>query len=176
MRTNFLRYFVVFSLTAAGFCQTSPSLAEQSRNVLDAALKDKNPDTRKEAVEALSLAGTGDPFASWLEAMLDDRDVQVRVATVAGLIDLKTTRALAALHRALKDEVPEVTFVAAKALYQLNDPEGKQALLSVLGGETKTSSGFINKQKRDAMRLMHTPKPMFLFAFKTGMGSSPFPA
>lgn len=175
MRTNFLKCFVVFSLTAAGFCQTSLSLAEQSRNALDAALKDKNPDTRKEAVAALSLAGTGDPFAAWLEAMLDDKDVQVRVATVASLVDLKTARTIPALHKALKDDVPEVSFAAAKALYQLNDPEGKQALLSVVGGETRTSSGFITKQKRDAMRMLHTPKPMFLFAFKTGMGFAPVP-
>lgn len=175
MRSNFLKYLLAFSLFGSGICQTPASLAEQARNALDAALKDKNPDTRKEAVVALSLAGTGDPYAGWLEEMLNDKDVQVRVATVSGLVDLKTTRAIAGLHKALKDEVPEVSFVAAKALWQLNDREGKEALLSVLGGETKTSSSFITKQKRDAMRMMHTPKPMFLFAFKTGMGFMPVP-
>lgn len=175
VRTDFFRYFVVFCVAAAGICQKPIPLAEQARNALDAALKDKNPDTRKQAVVALSLAGTGDPYAAWLESMLNDRDVEVRVATVAGLVDLKTGRAVAALRKALKDEVPEVSFAAAKALWQLNDPEGKEALLSVVGGETKTSSGFITKQKRDAMRMMHTPRPMFLFAVKTGIGFAPVP-
>ena len=157
----------------------SASLLEEALEslevTLDAGLKDKNPDTRKEAVVALSLAGTGDPFASWLEAMLSDKDVEVRVATVASLVDLKTARTITALRKALKDDVPEVSFAAAKALYLLNDPEGKQALLSVVGGETKTSSGFITKQKRDAMRMLHTPKSMFLFAVKTGIGFAPVP-
>jgi len=175
VQTNFLKYFVALFLAAAGICQTPLSLAEQSRNALDAGLKDKNPDTRKEAVVALSLAGTGDPFAAWLEAMLDDKDVQVRVAAVASLVDLKTARTIPALHKALMDDVPEVSFAAAKALWQLNDPDGKQALLSVVGGEMKTASGFITKQKRDAIRMLHTPKPMFLFAFKTGIGFAPVP-
>jgi HEAT repeat protein len=44
-----------------------------------------------------------------------------------------------------------------------------------LSGESKASSGYFAKQKRDALRLMHTPKPMFLFALKTGAGFAPVP-
>ena len=105
MRTSFSILFLVFTITA--FSQ-APSKADQARDALDAALKDKNPDTRKEAVVALSLAGTGDPYATWLEKMLDDKDVEVRVATVSSLVDLKSSRTIPALHKALKDEVPEV--------------------------------------------------------------------
>lgn len=175
MRTNVAICLCAVLLAASGICQKGPSRLEECRDALDSALKDKNPDTRKEAVLALSLAGTGDPYASWLEEMLNDKDVEVRVATVSSLADLKTKRTIAALHKALKDDVPEVSFAAAKALWVLNDPEGKQALLSVVGGEMRTSSRFITKQKRDAMRLMHTPKPMFLFAFRTGVGFAPLP-
>ena len=80
-----------------------------------------------------------------------------------------------ALHQALKDDVPEVGFAAAKALWALDDKAGKEALLAVLGGEVKASSGFFTKQKRDAMRLMHTPKPMFILMMKGGAGFAPFP-
>lgn len=173
--TNLVKCLSVVFLAAAAMCETPPTVAEQARNALDAALKDKNPDTRKEAVAALSLAGTGDPYASWLEAMLDDRDVEVRVATVSGLIELKNDRAIAGLKKALKDEVPEVSFAAAKALYQLNDPEGKKALLSVVGGDARTNSGFLTKQKRDTLRLIHTPKPMMFFMLRTGVGFVPVP-
>ena len=34
----------------------------------------------------------------------------------------------------------------------------------------KTSSSFFSKQKRDAMRMMQTPKGMFLFALRQGIG------
>lgn len=148
---------------------------ERSWNLLQRALKDRNPDTRKEAVLALSLGGARDPFVSELETMLADKDVQVRVATVASLEDLKTRRTVTALRKALQDDVPEVSFAAAKALWALKDSRGKAALLSVLSGETKTSSGFLTKQKREAMRMMRTPKPMFMFALTHGIGFAPVP-
>src|SRR5258708_3603891 len=178
VRHPIFNYLWAASVAApVAFCQTPPSapVAEESRAILDRALKDKNPDTRKEAVVALSLAGTGEPFASWLEAMLDDKDVEVRLATVASLVDLRSKRSQEALRQALKDEVPEVSFAAAKALWALDDPAGKEALRAVLGREMKTKSGFITKQKRDAMRLMHTPKPMFVVMLKSGAGFAPVP-
>ena len=146
-----------------------------SRDLLDKALKDKNPDTRKQAVIALSLTGPVNPFPSILESMLDDKDVEVRLATIASLTDLKNDRTVPALKKALGDPVPEVSFAASRALWALNDPDGKSALLSVLAGESKTSSGFFKKETRDAMRMMHTPKTMFLFAVKQGASLAPVP-
>ncbi len=173
MLKNLLLSWLAFS--ALALSQAPPPRIEQSQHMLDAALHDKNPDTRKQAVVALSLAGTGEPFPSWLEAMLDDKDVEVRVATVSSLVDLKSGRTLGALHKALRDDVPEVSFAAAKALWGLDDPEGKRALIAVLGGDSKTASGFLTREKREALRMMHTPKPMFLFALKTGAAFAPVP-
>jgi hypothetical protein len=147
----------------------------QARDIIERAVKDKNPDTRKQAATALSLGGPREPFISQLESMLDDKDVEVRLAAVSSLADLKAKRTLAALRRALNDDVPEVGFAAAKALYSLKDPAGKEALLSVLSGETKVASGFITKQKRDAIRMMHTPRVMMMFALKQGIGFAPVP-
>lgn len=148
---------------------------QQSQDILEKALKDKNPDTRKQAAIALSLLGSLEPFSSQLESLLDDKDVEVRLSTVASLSDVKNSRTIPALHKALNDEVPEVSFAAARSLWALNDPEGKKALLSILSGESKASSGYFAKQKRDALRLMHTPKPMFMFALRTGAGFAPVP-
>jgi HEAT repeat protein len=148
---------------------------QQCQDILEKALKDKNPDTRKQAAIALSLVGSTDPYASRLEALLDDKDVEVRLSAVASLSDLKNGRTVAALHKALNDEVPEVSFAAARSLWALSDPEGKKVLLSILSGESKASSGYFAKQKRDALRMMHTPKPMFLFALRTGAGFAPVP-
>jgi HEAT repeat protein len=169
------KYFLTLLLVAAAFGQVQAPPEKVARDVLDKALKDKNPDTRKNAVIALSLAGAVDPFPSDLETMLGDKDVQVRLAAVASLTDLKNDRTILSLHRALTDEVPEVSFAAAQSLWNLSDADGRTALFSVLSGETKAASSFFAKQKRDAMRMMHTPKTMFLFAIKTGADFAPVP-
>jgi HEAT repeat protein len=173
---TFLTFLV--SLPLGGFAQTppaEPTPAEQCRQVIDEALHDKNPDTRLQGVIALSLSGAKPPWTGMVAAMLDDKDVPVRVATVSTLVDLKGPDTSKALHKALADDVPEVTFAAAKALYGLGDPAGKEALLNILAGEMKTKSGFITSQKRDAIRMLHTPRTLFLFALKTGAGFVPLP-
>ena len=61
-------------------------------------------------------------------------------------------------------------------LWTLNEPVGRDALISVLSGETKTPSGFIiTKQKRDALRMLHIPKTMFMFGLKQGVDFAPVP-
>src|SRR5580700_5715220 len=171
IRGHVLALMLAVLLISPSWCATDAECNE----MLEQALKDKNPDTRMQAVVALSLAATRAPVFSRLAGMLHDSDVPVRVAAVTGLTELKTDGALAALRKALEDPVPEVSFAAAKALYGLHDPAGKQALLAVLAGESKTSSNFLTKQKRDALRMMHTPRVLFLFAARTGVGFAPVP-
>lgn len=161
------------SLSAAG--HVTWSTQDRARSLLADSLKDKNPDTRVHAVEALGLVSASEPYLSELEAMLDDKDVPVRVATITSLVDLKNERTVPALQKALASDVPEVSFAAAKALWTLDEALGRDALVAILGGETKTSSGFITKQKRDALRMLHTPATMFMFAVKGGAAFAPFP-
>jgi len=148
---------------------------EQCNEMLKQGLVDKNPDTRKQAVAALSLAATRGPVFGQLQGMLDDQDVEVRIATVTGLAELKTPEAREALHKALKDATPEVSFAAAKALFGLKDPLGRQALLAVVARESKTSSNFLTKQKRDALRMLHTPRVLILYVVQQGVGFVPVP-
>ncbi|MCU1338579.1 MAG: lyase domain protein repeat-containing protein [Bryobacterales bacterium] len=171
---------VLVFLTSGVFGQTpvsksSPASVDRARSIIDDSLKDKNPDTRKHAVQALSLISPREPYLSQLEVMLDDKDVEVRLATITSLVDLQSKRTIVTLQKALDSDVPEVSFAAAKALWTLNEPAGREALISVLSGETKTSSGFITKQKRDALRMLHTPKTMFLFALRQGANFAPVP-
>ena len=147
----------------------------QCSDILQRALTAKNPETRKQAVVALSLASGRGTLFGQLEGMLQDKDVEVRQAVVASLSDVKTASATATLKKALEDEVPEVSFAAAKALWARRDPAGRDALLAVLEGESKTSSNFFSKQKRDALRMMHTPRTTFLFAVHQGVGFVPVP-
>jgi HEAT repeat protein len=107
--------------------------------------------------------------------MLDDKDVEVRLAAITSLVDLRNKRTVPALRKELDSDVPEVSFAAAKALWTLKDPPGREALIAVLYGDEKTSSGFITKQKRQALRMLHTPKTMFMFALQQGANLAPVP-
>ncbi len=148
---------------------------QKCNDILKQALTAHNPDTRKQAAIALSLATDHSPLMPILEGMLSDKDVEVKLAVVASLAEVTTPAATSALHTALQDDVPEVSFAAAKALWSRHDPAGEQALLSVLQGESKTSSGFFTKQKRDALRMMRTPRTTFLYAVRQGIGFAPVP-
>ncbi len=172
-----MRIFALAALVSAvaPCVPLNTATTDQAEEVLRQALDSKNPDTRKNAVVALSLASGNDPLYAKLEAMMDDKDVQVRLAVVASLAEVKTRKAIETLRAALNDEVPEVSFAAARALYALDDPAGKTALLAVLAGDTKTNSGFLTKEKRNALRMLHTPTTGFLYAAKIGVGFAGIP-
>jgi HEAT repeat protein len=148
---------------------------DQAWGTITDALQEKNPDTRVQAVQSMGLIGAHEPYISTLNGMIDDKDVQVRVAVVSSLVDLKNKSTEPVLKKALADEIPEVSFAAAKALWSLKDPEGEDALVAILSGEVKASSSFFNKQKRDALRLLQTPRPLMMVALRAGAGFAPVP-
>ena len=164
-------------LTAAALLAGSSFAATETQcnEILQHALEARNPETRKLAAVALSLAPGNGPLFETLQQMLQDKDVEVRQAVVASLAEVKTKAATAALLKALEDEVPEVSFAAAKALFTLHEPAGRDALMAVLARESKTSSNFLTVQKRTALRMMHTPRTTFLFAVQQGVGFVPLP-
>ena len=88
---------------------------QQCTDLLQHALSASNPETRKMAVVALSLAAENAALFDQLQSMLHDKDVEVRLAVIAGLQELKTKPAIAALHSALEDPAPEVSFAAASS-------------------------------------------------------------
>lgn len=173
-----IRPFVTFLLPVLAFSQSGGPAAdnhERARALLETSLKDKNPETRTHAVQSLGLVSTTEPWLSELDAMLGDKDVEVRLAAIASLVDLKTDRTIPALRMALDSNVPEVSFAAAKALWTLKDPSGREALFSILDRETKSKSGFITREKRDALRMLHTPRTFFLFAAVESANLAPVP-
>src|ERR1700689_4267698 len=116
-----LGFIFGFSLLA----QNPPPVKDKAWGIISDSLNDKNPDTRLQAVQSMGLIGVHEPYVSPLVGMLGDKDVQVRVATVQSLVDLKNKSTIPALKKALADPVPEVGFAAAKALYGLKDPDGE---------------------------------------------------
>jgi HEAT repeat protein len=158
------------------FGQTKPAdTAQRCLSMLNDAAHDRNPDGRKGAAEALSLVGVKDNALQYLAPMLDDHDVPVRIAVVVTLGDFKDNRALPLLKKALQDPVPEVDFAAAKVLYHLHDPEGVQFLLDVVSKESKASSSYLSKEKRSALRMLHTPTQLFIYIGIEAAGFAPVP-
>ena len=54
-----------------------------------------------------------------VQSAMYDKDVPVRLAAVSSLAEVKTKRSISALKKALDDDIPEVSFAAAKALLAL---------------------------------------------------------
>jgi HEAT repeat protein len=160
-----------FALAQGG---ASPEV-ERARQILDKGLAENNPEARKEAVVALGLEGSTDETFSRLDNALKDKDVNVRMAVCASLATLKDNRSIPLLEKALKEKVPEVSFSAAKALYELDQPLGKEVLMEILAGEKNTKSGYLVSEKRDALRMMKNPGGLFKFMVKQGIGMAPVP-
>ena len=160
---NKMRWIVIVSMAAAlATCGRAAVTDAQCSENLPRALDAKNPETRKQAVVALSLASERGPWFDQLDQMLQDKDVEVRQAVVASLADVKSESATAALRKALEDPVPEVSFAAAKALWVRQDRVGRDALLSVLEGESKTLIQFLlqaetRRPAHDAHAADHVP-------------------
>ena len=157
-----MRIWILMMFGASlAFGQIKPiDTLQRCRTILDDAAHDRNPDGRKGAAEALSLVDVRDALGS-LGPMLDDHDLPVRIAVVVTLGDFKDSRTIPLLKKALEDPVPEVDFAAAKVLYQLHDPAGVQFLLDVVSKESKATSGYLTKEKRGALRMLHTPTQLF---------------
>jgi HEAT repeat protein len=170
-----MRWILIVSMAAALVARGLAATDAQCIEILQHSLDAGNPETRKQAVLALSLASGRGVLFDQLVHMLQDKDVEVRQAVVASLADVKSERATAALRTALEDTVPEVSFAAARALWARHDRAGRAALLAILGGESKSSSNFFSKEKRNALRMMHTPRTTLLFAVQHGVGFIPVP-
>jgi HEAT repeat protein len=175
VKSRVLAIALLAGLAGRGVAQTANPNEERARTLLEAAVKDKNGDTRRHAIEALSLVNARDPWIGYLEEAVTDKRADIQLAAIASLLDLKTDRTAAIIQKALKGPAREVSFAAAKALWTLKDPAGEKALLSVLSGEMKTSSGFFSRQKREAFRMMRTPRGTFIFVVSTGIQVAPVP-
>src|SRR5438445_5264031 len=72
-----------------------------------------------------------------VEAAVNDKDSTVRLAAVNALAERKSRASIPQLKRALDDESGEVSFRAAKGLWELGDRTGEDLLRAVLAGERR---------------------------------------
>jgi len=176
MKTRFLfLLFCALSLVSAPG-QTTLSNVDQAHSVLKAGLEAKDPDERIQAIQASGLVGLNDKLQTQLENALTDSKVEVRIAAINTLADLKSTKSIPAIRERLtEDKTPEVKFAAAKALYAMHVEAGKTALYDVYTGKDKATSDLIHTDARKFMNNFHSLQSTGMFFVSTGLGYVPVP-
>jgi HEAT repeat protein len=105
-----------------------------------------------------------------VEGALSDKDATVRLAALNAMAERKSRAFVPKLKLALDDDAAEVSFRAAKALWELGDRSGEDLLRAVLMGERKQSPGFLSKQVKDAKSTLHNRKALVWMGAKEGAG------
>jgi HEAT repeat protein len=149
---------------------------QTAQSILDVGLSSREPSERVEAISATGMIAKSDAVRKRVESFLDDKDANVRIAATETLADLGFKESAPALENTLNnDTVPEVQFAAAKALYKLQDPQGKQALEDVISGKINPKSSLLDQQKRRALSSFHSLHSASVYLLSTGGGFVPIP-
>lgn len=151
-------------------------LIDNSWKTLDRGLHDSNPAKRVQAVTAMGIMRPHPKSVALVESAFDDKDYSVRQAACVALDQMKGRQSIPKLHDALNDKAPEVIFAAAKALYDLGDPTGREVLVAVLLGDQADSSNFFKISMHDMRAKMHDPKALALIGVKETAGAFLGPA
>ncbi len=148
-------------ILAAGPAFAQPT-GEMAWQTLTDGLKDGNPVKRIAAIVAMSVIRPQPKPVAMVEGTLDDKDFGVRQAACNTLGSIQSRASIPKLKTMLDDKAPEVIFAAAKSLYAMGDPAGRQVLSDILVGEQKGASGFLPTSLRDARLKLHDPKALLL--------------
>jgi len=177
-RTRHICLLAVLCLSAGRLVHAEDSAqtpAARARALLNKGASEGDPNTRRQVAVALSLIATRDPAAGLLLTFIQDKDFLVREAALVSVGELRDQGAIQSVEQALQDDVPEVAFAAARTLFKLKQPEGKQFLIEIVEKDTPAKSDFLHAKLRDVMRRMKTPKSAILFLTKQGIGYVPVP-
>jgi HEAT repeat protein len=166
---------ILFLLIPAPAQTQDSTPVRSARALLERGAGDPDPDVRREVAVALGLPSRRDSSTGLLERLVADKDHLVREAALVSIGELRDPRLRKPVHDALDDEVPEVAFAAARTLFKLNQPEGKQLLLEIVQKEARAKTGFLRAKLRDATRRMKRPKSAMLFVVQQGIGFVPVP-
>jgi len=165
-----MTYQLVVTFVAAGgmiFAQgrvasTRPSDSEVTTQtdaawrVLRTGLQDGDADHRKKALAAMGTMGAVPTAVEMAEKALRDKDTLVRQTAAATLGEMGSKDAIPYLKAAL-DDGPEVSFAAAKSLWDLGDEsDSREIFEQVIVGERKERPGKLQEALREAK---HKLKP-----------------
>ncbi len=137
-----------------------------SWNILRDGYHEKFIDTRRQALTAVGSIGETPDVIKLLSEALRDDDLELRETAAAVMGQMKCRGCIPALKVALDDESGEVSFAAAKALWDMGDRSGRTMIEQVLTGETKSGPGVIESAKRQARTTLHDKKAIAFIGAK----------
>src|SRR5438067_9548142 len=136
---------------------STPNLQARAWSVLHSGLSSSKSSDRSEAIAALSSLGRTPTTVALIEERLSDKDASVREKAVAALGNLQSHSSIPKLRAALQDGSPEVSFTAAKALWDMGEPAGREVFVSVLQGKRGASAGAWQSQLRETTEQLRSP-------------------
>jgi HEAT repeat protein len=161
-----MKYTLILMLLFVAAGTISPQPPKQSRLVSSAdasqtpaqmtawdtlkkGMADGDAAHRKTAIAAIGTIGPDSQAVELVVGALKDKDMGVRQIAANTLGEMGSSDAIPPLRTALDDK-PEVSFTAAKALWNLGDRSGREIFQQVLEGERKDAPGKVHnaiKQK-----------------------------
>ena len=171
--------FLLLGISLAALAQNPPAPApapapssprDQAWKVLKTAVGDANPDKRIHALTAISSIGLDKDAVHLVEGSLHDTVILVRQTAAALLGQMQSKSSIPRLREAL-DDSPEVSFTAARSLWQMGDREGRDVFEDVLSGEVKNSPGLMADTARKVRARLRNPKALALMGLKEATGA-----
>jgi HEAT repeat protein len=148
---------------------STSSLSSMAWDVLRDGVADKDAEHRRNAVAAIGTIGPAPQAVHMVEMALQDKDPQVRQTAAITLGDMKATKAIPYLQAAL-DDTPEVSFSAAKALWEMGDKSGRWIFQQVLEGERTNAPGKLHSALAKGKKKL-TPQQLALMGAKDAVGT-----
>jgi HEAT repeat protein len=154
----------------------APTNADRARLILSEGLESKDFTVRIEAISAMGMVSRNDILVARLGGFLQDKNVEVRLAAVRTLADLKSPASEDALRKAMEtDKVPEVSYAAAKVLAGWQNREAIGVLDKIYEGKQKTKSDMLRQQARSFFSEFHSFPSGMMFIVSKGIGYAPVP-
>jgi HEAT repeats len=130
---------------------------------------DKDAQHRKTAIASIGTIGDDPEAVKLVVSGLQDKDSEVRQTAAATLGEMGAHDAIPKLKAAL-DDTPEVSFTAAKALWDLGDSSSRDIIQAVIKGERKDAPGRIQGAMRQAKEKMRNPAELAYMGAKEATG------
>jgi HEAT repeat protein len=121
-------------------------------NTLNSGLLDSDPEHRKQALAAFATLGSLPQAVQSVAKLLKDKDALVRQSAAATLGEMGSPEAIPFLKTAV-DDTPEVSFTAAKSLWELGDrDDARETFVEVMEGDRKDTPGKLRGAVREAKK------------------------
>ena len=143
----------------------------QPWQILTAGAADHNPLRRAEAVAALGTMAPSPRVLHLIENALDDKDSSIRQLAAMNLGQMHARRSIPKLKKALNDPSAEVSFAAAKSLWNMGDHSGREVFIRILSREKSSSPGLLKGEVESTKKEFEDKRKLAIIGAKEAASS-----